>query len=95
MNLSPDRQNHLANVIVRDLMETNYVSVASRDILFSAVKKAFSEFVREWEEMDKEISYKISSIKRGIHPGSSEWEALYSRFFEEIFRKKSRLFVKK
>ena len=95
MKLSPDRQNHLANKILEELSKKNLISSPSREVLFSAVKKALSFFVKEWEEMDEDISYKIRSIKRGIHPGSSEWDVLYSRFFEEIFRKKSRLFVKK
>ena len=94
MKLSPDRQNHLANSILKDLLESNFVS-SSREILFEKTKQAIMIFVKEWEEMDQEISQKINSIKRGIHPGSSEWDVLYNRFLEESFRKKSKLFVKK
>lgn len=95
MNLSPDRQNSIANIILEDLLKEGFVKAPSRELLFEKIKQALSFFVKEWEEMDQEISKKIESIKRGIHPGSSEWDVLYSRFFEESFRKKSRLFVKK
>lgn len=95
MKLSPDRQNHLANIVLEDLLKQGFVENSSRELLFEKIKQALLLFVKEWEEMDQEISHKISSIKRGIHPGSSEWDVLYSRFLEESFRKKSRLFVKK
>ena len=93
MKLSPDRQSYLANVILEDLLAQGLVK-ASREVLFEKIKQALSFFTREWEEMDREISYKIESIKRGVRPGSSEWDILYSRFLEESFRKKSRLFIK-
>jgi len=95
MKLSSDRQNSLANAILEDLLGQGLVTAASREILFGKIKQALNFFNREWEEMDQEISHKIGSIKRGIHPGSSEWDVLYSRFLEESFRKKSRLFVKR
>ena len=95
MKLSPSRQNHLANIILEDLLQKKSVLISSRELLFEKIKQGLHLFVQEWEEMDKEISYKISSIKRGVLPGSSEWDVLYSRFLEESFRKKSRLFVKK
>lgn len=95
MKLSPDRQNHLANIILENLLKQDFVESPSRELLFEKIKQALLLFEKEWEEMDQEISHKISSIKRGVHPGSSEWDVLYSRFLEESFRKKSRLFVKK
>lgn len=95
MKLSSSRQNHLANIILENLLKKEFILASSREVLFEKIKGGLSLFVQEWEEMDKEISYKISSIKRGIHPGSSEWEVLYNRFLEESFQKKSRLFVKK
>ncbi len=94
MTLSPDRQNYLANAILEDLLKSGFATAPSREILFEKIKQAFSFFDKEWEEMDREISHKIQSIKRGVHPGSSEWDVLYGRFLEESFRKKSRLFVK-
>lgn len=95
MKLSADRQNYLANSILKELSEQNLVETPSREVLFEKIKQALNFFDREWEEMDREISHKINSIKRGIHPGSSEWDVLYNRFLEESFRKKSSLFVKK
>ena len=95
MRLSSDRQNHLAHRILEDLLKQNLIESPSRELLFEKIKQGFLLFDKEWEEMDREISQKIASIKRGVLPGSSEWDVLYGRFLEESFRKKSRFFVKK
>lgn len=95
MKLSPDRQNAIANAILEDLLKQGFVKSPSRELLFEKIKQALHFFDKEWTEMDQEISHKIQSIKRGVLPGSSEWDVLYNRFLEEGFRKKSRLFVKK
>ena len=95
MKLSPDRQNYMADAITEDLINQNYVEISSREILFEQIKQALAVFTKEWLSMDQDISQKIESIKRGVRPGSTEWDVLYHRFLEESFRKKSRLFVKK
>lgn len=95
MRFSPDRQNHLAHLILKDLLKQNLIESPSKELLFEKIKQGFLLFDREWEEMDREVTEKIASIKRGVLPGSSEWDVLYGRFLEESFRKKSHLFVKK
>ena len=95
MKLSADRQSYLSHQILDRLLEKELVETPSDEVLFSQIKTAILAFSQEWEDMDQEVLKKIESIKRGIRPGSSEWDVLYNRFFEESFRKKSRLFVKK
>ena len=95
MKLSADRQSYLSHKLADRLLEKNLLEVPSKEVLFVLVKSAVHLFVQEWEEMEREVLTKIESIKRGIRPGSSEWDVLYNRFLEESFQKKSRLFVKK
>ncbi|MCY4512506.1 MAG: DUF507 family protein [Bdellovibrionales bacterium] len=93
--LSPDRQSYLTRLIVDELLKSQAVSDSSSgDMVFKAVKKALSLFVTEWREVDQLAQKKISGIKRNVVPGSSEWEVLYSQYIEELFQKKSFLFVK-
>ena len=95
MKFSTERQSYISHQIVDQLLNRELISVSGKEVLFEKVKQGVSLFVKEWSEMEQEISEKIQSIKRGIRPGSSEWDVLYKRFLEESFRKKSRLFVKK
>ena len=93
--LSADRQSYLTRLIVDDLLKNKSVSdTTSGDLIFQIVKKGISLFVKEWSEIDQQAQKKISGIKRNIVPGSSEWEVLYSQYVEELFQKKSFLFVK-
>ena len=93
--LSADRQSYLTRLIVDDLLKNQSVSdTTSGDLVFQIVKKGISLFVKEWSEIDQQAQKKISGIKRNIVPGSSEWEVLYSQYVEELFQKKSFLFVK-
>lgn len=93
--LSPDRQSYLTRLIVDDLLKRQAASDSSSgDLVFKAVKKGLSLFVTEWREVDQLAQKKISGIKRNVVPGSSEWEVLYNQYIEELFQKKSVLFVK-
>lgn len=94
MKLSDDRQDYLVQTIVKHLLNNNQVTTTSRDVLFQAIKIGMNQFSREWKELDEEITNKLKSIKRGVLAGSSEWDVLYIQFFEEAFRKKSKLFIK-
>ena len=95
MKLSIDRQNFLSSVILKDILQAGSVQADSKEILLDQIKKALSLFVQEWAEIEHSAESKVAGIKRGITPGSAEWDTLYDRFFEEIFRKKSSLFTKK
>lgn len=95
MKLSADRQSYLSHKLVDRLLQKNLIEASAKEVLFGPVKSGISLFVEEWEQMEQEVLTKIDSIKRGIRPGSSEWDVLYNRFLEESFQKKSRLFVKK
>ena len=92
--LGADRQNHLVNMITENFLKNKMISAPDRDFLFQRIRIALSEFVREWTELDSKVEKKIRSIKRGVLPGTSEWELLYSKYFEEDFKKISSVLVK-
>ncbi|MBC6414786.1 MAG: DUF507 family protein [Bdellovibrionales bacterium] len=95
MKFSPEKQSYLSHQLVNRLLSKKLVQVSSKEDLFEVVKKGIQNFVKEWDDLNQEIKKKIQNIKRGVKEGSSEWDVLYRRFFEEEFRKKSSLFYKK
>jgi len=95
MILTGDRQNYLVRKITDSLLQNKLVSYLDKDFLFQKVRIGLSQFLREWEEIDRSAIQKIQSIKRGVIPGSSEWDVLYMQYFEENFKKKSSSLVKK
>ena len=92
--ISSDRQSFLISIIVEGILKRKLVSAPSREVLFQKVREGFSRFLSEWEGIHKEADYKIRSIKRGILPGSAEWDVLYFQFFEEKYKRTSSLLLK-
>ena len=92
--ISADRQSFLISIIVEEIIKRGLVSTPSRDILFQKVREGFSHFLSEWEDIHREADHKIRSIKRGILPGSAEWDVLYLQFFEEKYKRTSSLLLK-
>ncbi len=94
MALSDGRQNSLSHILADDLLKGDLLSSPSREALLRAAKAGIARFVSEWEELDRAAQAKIQSLKRGVIPGSSEWDLLYSQYLEDGFSRKSALFVK-
>lgn len=95
MNLSSEKQGYLSHKIVDRLWTQKKATASSKEVLFEVVRQGVQNFAKEWDELEKDISKRIESLKRGVREGSSEWDILYRKALEEQFRKKSRLFVKK
>ena len=93
--ISYARQNHLSRLIAEDLLKEGSVEASGKELLFETVRRGFFAFEKEWKSLHEEVSYKLKSIKRGIAPGSAEWDALYQSFFEEAFNKKAGVLLKK
>ena len=85
--IGSDRQSALIYETVEELLKKRLVEPPSREALFQRVREGFSQFLKEWEAIHKEAEHKIRSMKRGVLPGSSEWDVLYLQFFEEKYKK--------
>ena len=92
--LSQDRQSVLSHKIVDDLINKKLLKTIDRDIVFKEVLKGLSQFVKEWDSLDKAAKEKIKSLKRNVSPFSGEWDILYNQYFEESYSRLSALFSK-
>ena len=81
--LSADRQSHWLNLIVEGLLSKNVVRYKDKDKAVRAGGRAFSIFMKEHEQIEQKVRHKISSLKRNVSENSSEWEVLYSGYYEE------------
>ena len=94
MILSEGRQSSLAHIIADDFSQSGAAGSLPREEILRAAKGGISLFIQEWEALDMEAQKKIQSLKRGVAPGSTEWDTLYSQYLEEGFSRKSALFSK-
>lgn len=96
MRMSRERILHLADRIVAELAVT--AGVVVRDGDEEARKEVRNEVIRILtdeakleESIDHEVRRILSSYARPAPEGSREWEVLYAKTREEVYRKRFRL----
>jgi len=51
-------------------------------------KRVLAEYFQRDDKIDELVRRKIASLSRRVVPGSTEWDVLYRRYFEEEARKR-------
>lgn len=89
--LSEDKVSHLSHIILQAVKKSPLAAMKSEDgPVLKDIKKVLAAELAQEEEIDRKVRAKLSSYSRGIVEGSSEWEVLYRKTFEEELRKHSR-----
>ncbi len=83
MILSEERQLHFARLLTDELWNDDLVDYSDDDIALRVARQAIAEFVKEDLEIDQKAREKVASLKRQVVEGSSEWEILYKKYYEE------------
>ncbi len=85
IRLSDNRIAALSRLVLRALAPGGEV-VSERAALVEA-KRLLSEHFQRGDKIEEIVRRKIASLSRRVVPGSTEWEVLYRRYFEEEARK--------
>ena len=91
MRMSRERIFHLADRIVQELTGNPAVVVKAPDDVRTEVIRVLTEESKLEESIDGEVRKILSSYARPAPEGSREWEVLYQKTREEVFRKRFRL----
>ena len=91
MRMSRERIFHLADLIVKELGDTPGVHIKAPDDLRPEVIRALTDESKLEESIDGEVRKILGSYSRPMPEGSREWEVLYQKTREEVFRKRFRL----
>ncbi len=91
MRMSRERIFYLADLIVKELSSTPGVQVKAPDELRPEIIRALSEESKLEESIDTEVRKTLASYSRPLPEGSREWEILYQKTREEVFKKRFRL----
>lgn len=87
MIISEDRQSHLAHLIIDGIWKDDLVDYTDDVKALKAAKKGISNFVTLEEEISQKAHKKVSSLKRNVIEGSSEWDVLYKKYYEEELKR--------
>jgi hypothetical protein len=91
MRMSRERIFHLTDLILKELGGVPGVKVKAPDELRTEVMRALSEEAKLADSIDGEVRKILASYSRPVPEGSREWEILYQKTREEVFRKRFRL----
>ncbi len=92
MRFSRERVFHLAARMTEELLATDgVVAQKPADDIRTEIIRVLSDEVRVEETIDAEVRKILSSYARPAPEGSPEWEILYQKTREEVFRRRFRL----
>ena len=91
MRMSRERIFHLADLIMKELSSAQGVHVKAPDDLRPELIRVLTEESKLEESIDSEVRKTLSSYSRPMPEGSREWEVLYDKTREEVYRKRFRL----
>ena len=91
MRMSRERIFHLADLIVKELGTVTGVHVKAPDDVRPEIIRILTEESKLEESIDTEVRKTLSSYARPMPEGSREWEVLYQKTREEVYRRRFRL----
>ncbi len=91
MRMSRERIFYLADLIMKELGAAEGVRVKAPDDMRPEIMRALTEESKLEESIDSEVRKTLSSYSRPMPEGSHEWEVLYQKTREEVYRRRLRL----
>ncbi len=93
MRLSEDRIHFIAKQVAKELLDKNLIKYGGSTVVLEAeISKVILEDLKIEESIDREVVEMIENMKRAIHQGSAEWNAIYTQKKAEIARRKNYLY---
>lgn len=91
MRLSDDKISHLSHVVYKGLIEKQAITPLAEDsIIRREIKRVIIRELKIAEDIDRFVRQKLESYSKKIYEGSTEWDVLYQKFFNEEASKKGR-----
>jgi hypothetical protein len=91
MRMSRERIFYLTDLIVKELGGVEGVQVRAPEDLRVEVMRGLSEEAKLEESVDTEVRRTLSTYSRPVPEGSREWEIMYQKTREEVFKRRLRL----
>ena len=91
MRLSDDKISHLTHVVLKGLIDQKVIApLVDEGQIRREMKRVLVNELKLADSIDEAVRRKLQSYSKKIYEGGSEWEVLYSKFFEEETSKKGR-----
>lgn len=91
MRLSDDKISHLSHVALKGLVDKGAVALLDEESnIRREIKRIIVRELKIADAIDELVKKKLQSYSKKIHEGSSEWEVMYNKIYEEEAAKKGR-----
>jgi len=91
MRLSDDKISHLTHVVLKGLIDKKAITpLVDEGQIRREMRRVIVNELKLADSIDEKVKRKLQSYSKKIYEGTSEWEVLYNKFFEEETSKKGR-----
>ncbi|HEV8584912.1 MAG TPA: DUF507 family protein [Methylomirabilota bacterium] len=91
MRMSRDRIFFLAERIMKELGNVPGVTIRAADEVRPEIIRVLTDESKLEESVDTEVRKTLSTYSRPMPEGSHEWDVLYDKTREEVFKRRLRL----
>jgi len=89
MRLSDDKIRHITHIVLKALLSQGAVTPLADDgSIRREMRTTIERELKIAESIEEKVTKKLQSYSKKIYEGSSEWEVLYQKFFQEEASKK-------
>ena len=81
--ISEERRMHWARLLVNQLWEDDLVDYTDDEQALHVARRAINKYCEEEDNIDQTVRQKLLSLKRGVVEGSTEWDTLHRKYYEE------------
>ena len=91
MRLSDDKISHLTHVVLKGMIEQKALTpLVDEGQIRREMRRVIMNELKLADSIDEAVKRKLQSYSKKIYEGTSEWEVMYNKFFEEETSKKGR-----
>ncbi len=91
MRLSDDKVRHITHVVLKGLLDKKAIAISEEEgTIRREMQRVILQELKLADAIDEKVTKKLQSYSKKIYEGSSEWEVLYQKFFDEESSKKCR-----
>ncbi len=90
MRLSRDKVNVVARAVanaIADMDSNELIMIEDPNTIRQEIRRLMEELLKEEEKIDLAARQKIESQRRTITEGSTEWDILYRKYYNEEVKK--------
>jgi len=91
MRLSDDKVRHITHLLLKGLLEKEAIAISEEE---GTIRREMQRIIllelKLADTIDEKVTKKLQSYSKKIYEGSSEWEVMYQKLFDEEASKKGR-----